>query len=69
MSKTYTIQNMTIVDSEGNIYPLDLLNKYRLTSNPNQIGTRFYDEEWQSWTIVIKDVKEGTDITLFMTKK
>lgn len=66
----YTIEEaygqLMIVGSDGSLLSLALLDKYRLTSDPNQIGRRYWDEKWQCWSYEIRPVKKGTDVSGFI---
>lgn len=69
---SYTIQQvngeLVVVSTDNNMFPLSTLNKFKLTTDQTKIGTRIYDEKWEMWVITIVDLKEGSDVTVFMTK-
>lgn len=66
----YTLEmidgDLAIVSSNAEVLPIELLDKYRLLTSPNQIGWRYWDEEWQSWSYEIRDVKPGANVTNFI---
>ena len=67
---SYTLQmvdgNLAVVSSNAEVLPIELLDKHRMVSNPNQIGRRYWDEEWDMWSYEILDVKPGTNVTGFI---
>ena len=65
----YTIQINEIVGSDGSVLPLDVIDKYRLVSNYNQIGRRYWDGEWLCWEYEILEVKSGADVTKFINEQ
>lgn len=57
---------LAVVSSNAEVLPIELLDKHRMVSNPHQIGRRYWDEKWQSWSYEILNVKPGTDVTGFI---
>ena len=68
MSTTYTIQTV-VLGSDGSVLPLSVLDKYRLISNPSQIGIRYWNEKCCEWSQEIIEIKDSVDVTKFITKK
>ena len=52
----------------GETFSLHILEKFRLLNSPSQIGFRYWDEKWESWSFVIKNIENGTDVTEFMER-
>jgi len=57
---------LVVVSSLGEILPLSVLDEFRLTTNQNQIGRRFWDEKWDSWSYQIDTIDSGLDVTSFI---
>ena len=57
---------LVVVSSLGELLPLSSLDKFRLTTNKNQMGRRFWDEKWDSWSYQIYTIDSGLDVTSFI---
>ena len=57
---------LVIVGDNGQVLPLELLDKHRMVSNRNQIGRRYWDEKWRCWSYEVLNVEPGLDITGFI---
>lgn len=59
---------LAIVGSDETVLPISLLDKHRIVSNHNQIGRRYWDDKWQSWSYEVLTVKPGIIVTGFISE-
>jgi hypothetical protein len=57
---------LVIIDNNGQMLPLELLDKHRMVSNRNQIGRRYWNEKWRDWSYEVLNVEPGVDVTGFI---